>query len=155
MPADFVTMCDAIAAELQATVSGVSAANAVLHRYNPWDPKALDVGDGQRHMAIWPVGEAEVADPLATGSHQFTQPYVVLVWEPAVTDVARGVTDEAATKTFLQLHNDVRARFYVDANQHLGGSELTWYAGSQLPDEPSDARWFAITVSVRRFQAFA
>jgi hypothetical protein len=93
-------------------------------------------------------------EPLATGSHQLTQEYAVLVWEGS-DESARQVLDEEATKNFLDLHNAVRDRIYRDSFQTIGGSDRVWYLGSALPERSRQVRWFLIGLSVRRFMAFS
>ena len=156
MTADFVVMCDAIKTDLVANVTGLGSAKVPTknrHLYEPWDPENLEA-DGARHLAVWPLQEAEEKQPLATGSHALNQQYAVVVWESSGTESTRLQRDEAGAATFLQLHNDTRGRFYVETNQQLGGSDRVWYVGTSFPVVPGPVRWFAITVEVRRFAAF-
>ena len=153
MTADFVTVTDAIVADLQANVTSLSATTvpaAQVHLYSPWNPEELTGQAGERHLAVWPVAEPEVREVLSTDYHELSQSYLVLVWEVAGSEAERGLLDEDVAKTFLQLHNDVRARFYVTANQTLGGSQKVWYRGTTFPERPSTVRWFAIGVEVVR-----
>lgn len=155
---DWSTFCDAVITDLQTNVTGldtttVPAAN--VHRYAPWDPSELSVGTG-RNLAVWPTGEAETPNPLATGAHELTQSYVVLVWEDSTESDARQVGDQTTDATFLTLHNAARARFYVTANQLLGGGNINrvWYAGTTFRDSSGPVRWFAMRIDVRAYQAF-
>ena len=50
----------------------------------------------------------------------------------------------------LTLAEDVRDRFYVVANLRIGGTELTKYIGTALPERSGQVRWFAIGVQARR-----
>lgn len=148
MPSDFVTYTDAVISDLQGAVSALSAANATTHRYVPYNPEELQVSAGERHLAVWPMGEAEVADPLANWTLELVAAYAVLVWEDASEESSRGVLDEDATKTFLQLHQDVRARFLLQANESIGGSELTRYVGTRFPEALGSVRWFLVQLAV-------
>jgi hypothetical protein len=153
---DFSIMCDAIVADLVANVAALTVAE--LHKLSPWDPELLDVSDGKRHLAVWPApGEMEVQGSLTNSSHLLTQYYQVLVWEPAAEEPGRGTTDDVATATFLNLHNDIRARFYVETNQLLGESSRLWYSGTRLPSDPDEqgqSRWFLMTLSSLRMISF-
>lgn len=150
---DFETVVDAIAQDLTGNVPGLF--DAELHRYEPWDPEALVAAVGEKHIAIWPVAEqADQAEMIATGFHLLTQMYEVWYWEGAEVENERLVRDEGAAKKLLDLHNAVRERFYVEANQALGGSKLVWYTSANLPNAPSTVRWFRIVLRVERVQAF-
>ena len=100
------------------------------------------------------MGESEKVDPLATGLHEFNQSYAVLVWEGADTEATRLKLNQDASRTFLRLHNAVRDRFYVTANQNLGGAQLCWYAGTRFPERPGSSRWFLIGLNVAQSQGF-
>ena len=150
---DYQIVCDAIKTDLVGNVAGLF--DAEVHLYEPWDPEALVAAVGEKHLAIWPVAEqADSAEVIATGFHLLTQQYEIWYWEGAETENERMVRDEAAALKLLDLHNAVRARFYVEENQALGGSKLVWYTRANLPNAPSLVRWFRIVLRVERLQAF-
>jgi hypothetical protein len=143
--ADFVSFINTVVTDLQTNVTSLSTSNATVHKYALWDPAELETFPG-RHFAVWPVAEQDSAEPLDSNSHLLTQRYSILVWESDTTEGERGVADETAAATFLQLHNDVRARFYVNANQQLGTSMRCWYVGAQFPEQAGRVRWFRIVI---------
>lgn len=150
---DFATVVDAIIEDLTTNVAGLR--DAIVHRYAPWDPEELQAAPHERHLAVFPSAEnTDVAEPLATGSHQLNQVYSVLYWESAGDEPARAVLDEQAAADLLDLHNAVRARFYVSANESLGGSTLVWYAASGLAERVGAVRWFLVGVRVVRVIGF-
>lgn len=148
---DFERFCDALKADLVTNIPALT--DAETHLYAAWDPERFEA-DGKRHLAVWPEGEAEAPEPLATGSHALNQSYVVAVWESSGAEPTRLELDEEGAKTLLDLHNDVRDRLYVEVNQTLGDFERVWYAGSEFGTIPGLVRFFAIRVSVRAHQAF-
>ncbi len=152
---DWSTVCDAIATELQTNVAGLAASSSLtLHKYERWDPEYL-IADRNRHLAVWPAGEgSESAQGLATGADALEQTYVVMVWESGSVENQRLVRDEGSAATFLDLHNAVRARFYLEANRMLGGSALVRYAGCSFPEQIGLVRFFAVAVAVTRYQAY-
>lgn len=154
---DFETVVDAIKADLVANVAGLAADKVKpkdIHLYNPQDPEAFE-DDGARHLAVWPEADAEDPEPLTTSSHALNQSYLVAVWESSGTEGTRLQRDEDAAKVFLDLHNDIRARLYVEANQLLGSSDRVWYGGTAFGATAGTVRWFVLRVNVRRFQAFS
>jgi len=141
---DFTDYIDALVADLTANVAALSS--AVVHRYAVWDPGELEAFGSDRHLAVWPVGEAaDLAEPLATGIHLLTQRYQVLVWEPETSDPSRAVVDEAGAANLLAIHNAIRDRLRQYANEGLSGSVRSWYVGTRLPDTLGRVRWFQIT----------
>lgn len=155
MASDWETTCAAISAEIVANVPYLS--DAEVHLLTSWDPEDLDPADGKKHLAVWPAGEggvSESADALVTGGDQLEQGYVVLIWEPAFEETGRGVRDEDAAKVWLQLHNDVRGRFYVTPNMQLGGNSPLRYEGAEFPQASTRARWMAIFLTATHHQAF-
>jgi hypothetical protein len=152
---DFSTFCDAVQADLVGNVAGLgSLAADAKHLYAPWNPYALQP-DGRRHLAIWPDAEsADTPEPAAIEAHELAQVYLVLVWEGAELEGQRLSEDQAGAAAFLDLHNAVRARFYVEANQHLGGAELCWYAGTAFSDAAALVRWFVIRLAARFWSPF-
>jgi hypothetical protein len=156
MASDWEVTCAAIRDEILANVPAL--AEAETHTMVSWDPEALDPADGKKHLAVWPAGEgeaSETADYLVTGGDEVEQSYVVLIWEPAGDQEGdRWVRDEAAAAVWFQLHNDVRARFYVTSNLQLGGASPMKYRGAEFPSQVSRARWMAIYLTATKHQAF-
>jgi hypothetical protein len=145
---DFEVTCDAILADLTSSVSGVR--DAITHRYAPWNPEELVAEDGNRHLAVWPLAEgAEASSPLTTNSHMLTQLYRILYWEPSPDESLQGL-DEDAAADLLSLQNAIRARFYIAANQTIGGNFQVWYEGTTLPERSLRVRTFAMTVSAQK-----
>lgn len=151
---DWVSTCDAIISDLTGAITTL-ATGLTVHRYAPMDPtelvrdKALVTG---RHLAVWPVGDvaSETSEGgfLLNGSVELIQDYRVLVWEPS-PDAERGRPDsDANLQTWLQLHNDVRARFLRPA-QSFGGAYLTRYITTEFPESPGLVRWFRLLVRSR------
>jgi hypothetical protein len=152
---DFSDVCDAIATDLKSQVAAFQTNDDLeVHKYESWDPEEL-VADSKKHLAVWPVGEgAEAAGPLVSNAHELNQTFVALYWEPTGTDASRVVRDEDAAKALFNLHNAVRARFYVETNQMLAGSYRLWYSGASFPDRPGPVRWFAVAFTAARAQSF-
>lgn len=151
MASDFETFCTTVLADLVANVSGLSA--AVQHSLAPWSPEELEA-DGARHVAVWPAGEqAESVTPLDLGALQFNQVFRVLVWEDSGTESERQVTDTTATATFLQLQNDVRARF-MRLNFAVSGYYRAWPAQTRFPERSSQVRWFELSIAAATAVAF-
>lgn len=146
MSSDFEVFCEAVIADLTNYVEGLGTVTA--HKLAPWDPQEI-VNDGNRHLAVWPLGESEgqgeAVEPLHMSADNVLQAYRVLIWEPG-TDTARQVLDEDAASAFLTLHNQVRARFYNDSLAVTGYWKIR-YRGVTFPDRTSDVRWFAIDVT--------
>lgn len=155
---DWTSMCDAIAADL--TLAGQVPARplegATVHKYGPWDPEELTPDPtGTRHVGVWAAGEgvdggqAEQVEG-GIGFDILKQRYRVLVWEQAPQEGDRLVRDEAADAAFLQLHNDVRARFYLTTNLNLGDSEICRYEASRFPEKIGQVRWFELQLYVEQ-----
>lgn len=157
MPSDWQIVCDAIVAELQTgATSGQGAVPGLdavavpagrVHKYEPWDPEQLQ-DDGHRHLAVWPAPEGEevVDDESAEGAHSWHQFYDLMVWESAGTEATRRKRNETAAVTFLQLHADIRARFYRVANKTLGGTQQTWVRATVFPEHLGRVRWFRMRI---------
>jgi hypothetical protein len=143
----YAVMCEAIAADLAAQVSGLSA--ATQHLYVPWSPEELAAMSGERHLAVWPVTEAETAEPFVTNGQLLRQTYAVLVWENAGDDPGRLRTDVPANKGFLDLAEAVRDRFFLKANIRIGGADDVRYTGTSFPEQVSLVRWFFVGLSAR------
>jgi hypothetical protein len=150
---DFQIVCNAIRDELVGNIPKLF--DAKVHMYEPWDPEELSASVGERHLAVWvDPGESERAEPLATGMHMLNQVYVIQVWEAAPGEGDRLKADEAGALGLYDLHNQVRDRLYVEANQSLGGSELVWNRGTSLATRAGSVRFFRMLVRVARVQAF-
>jgi hypothetical protein len=150
---DFSLMCDAIIEDLVDNVPTLAVEPEAIHRYFPANPE-LSLNDGARHLAVFPAAdEPDRSEPLTMGAHQLNQLYVLLVWEDASLD-SRGFSDEEATATFLDLHNAIRARFYIQANQGRAGAFRVWYNGAGLPRRSSQVRYFEMEIGVATAVAF-
>jgi hypothetical protein len=134
-------------------------ADATVHLMESWDPEEK-TNDYNIHLAAWPLAvEPETGEILAlgganTGAFELIQLFSIQVWESAGSDSTRRVRNEEATSTFLQLHNDVRARFFVAANMEgLLGNYLIKYRRTEFPEELGAVRWFRIVIEVHRLAA--
>ena len=153
MASSWQTFCDAVIADLTVNVPALRGDSVRVHRYSPYDPEELTAEVGERHLSVFPVAaSAQEAAPLVTGpgGDLITETYRVTYWEHAGDESSRGQSDEDAAAALLELAEDVRDRFYVVANLRLGGTELTRYLGTALPDRSGQVRWFAIGVQARR-----
>jgi hypothetical protein len=145
------TFVDAVMLDLTTNVPGLRDVRE--HRYSPYDPEELIAEAGERHLSIFPVAaQANEATPLVTGpgGDVHTQVYRITYWEHAGDESTRGTSDEEAAADMLALAEDVMERFYVVANLRIGGTELTRYIGTALPERSGQVRWFAIGVQARR-----
>ena len=151
MASSWQTFVDAIMADLTTNVPGLRDVRE--HRYAAWDPEELVAEPGERHLSVFPVAaSAREAEPLVTGpgGDLLVQTYRVTVWEHAGDESARGIADEQAAADMLDLEEATMLRFYVVANLRLGGTELTKYIGTALPERSGQVRWFAIGLQARR-----
>lgn len=149
---DWSDTIEAIAADIQANVSGLSGVE--LHRYDAQDPEQVE-SDGARHLAVWPHagGNPETGAEFLNSSRLLEQRCVVMVWESTATESTRGVKDETAAKDFLQLENDVRARLLLKT-QSFGGAWLTAWDGTEFGTTAGTVRWFQLVVTSKRNQPF-
>lgn len=146
---DWSAFIDALLDDLVTQVPALR--DATLHRYGSWDPEELVAEGSEHHLALWPAGEvAEEASALVTGpaGDLLLQTYDLLYWESAGDESSRGVLDEDAAASLLDLQNQIRARFYIAANLRLGGSAQVRYAGTRLMTRSSTVRWIQIAVRV-------
>ena len=151
MSSSWQTFCDAVMLDLTTNVPGLRDVRE--HRYSPYDPGDLYADVGERHLSVFPVAAAvEESSPLVTGpgGDLLNQVYRIVYWEHAGDESSRGISDEEAAADLLTLAEDVRDRFYVVANLRIGGTELTRYIGTALPERSGQVRWFAIGVQARR-----
>ena len=151
MTSSWQTFVDAVMLDLTTNVPGLRDVRE--HRYSPYDPEELVADVGERHLSIFPVAAtASEATPLVTGpgGDLITEVYRITYWEHAGDESSRGQSDEEAAADLLALAEDVRDRFYVVANLRIGGTELTRYVGTALPERSGQVRWFAVGVQARR-----
>lgn len=145
----FQSICEAWMTDLTSHVSEL--ATATQHLYAPWSLAQLQATQGERHIAVYPTAEPEVAKPFVTGSppaDEASQTYVVLIWEDAASEATRLYDDDDANTRWLSLAESVRARFYVQANTALGESgAYTRYAGLRF-DLSGTVRLIEITFRV-------
>lgn len=151
----FESVCRAWAKELSDHVTGLE--DAVQHLFGSWSRELLVVAAAERHLAVYPNGEPEVAVPFITGTpaaDQITQRYTILVWEDAAAETARAYDDDEANLAWLQLYEAIKARLYVQASSALGLSDgYTRYAGGSF-DMRATVRVIQINFSVRVPQSF-
>ena len=151
MASSWQSFIDAAMTDLTTNVPGLRDVRE--HRYSPYDPEELVAEVGERHLSVFPVAaQAAEATPLVTGpgGDTITEVYRITYWEHAGDESARGQSDEDAAADLLTLAEDVRDRFYAVANLRIGGTELTRYIGTALPERSGQVRWFAIGVQARR-----
>lgn len=147
MTSSFQLMCDAVIADLTATVDGLSSDSLVTHTLWPADPEKFHATVGERHLAVWPSSQAQTANGQGITWDELATDYQVLVWEGVDTDSSRLMQDQDAIESFLECHDDMLARFYVVSNvTGLGNARLVRYKGSRFPDRPGPVRWFLMTL---------
>jgi hypothetical protein len=145
----WTAVVDAWVEELTTSVQGL--ADVVVHRYASWSVEALVAERGERHLAIWPEAEGEAAEGyLSDGSLLSTQRFVVLVWEDSSTEQGRLQDNESADAAWLDLHEQIRARFLKGSNVRLGSTSLmdTRYRESAF-DRVGLVRTMALRFTVR------
>lgn len=131
------SVCDAWLTDLQTNVTGLDTTTVPAdrtHQYAPWSVEAFYAEAGERHLAIWPEGEAEETAPFLTdGGLMSNQSYVIAVWE-AADEQTRLQDDDTLNKAWLTLHEGIRARLMTLANIRLGSSTIkrTMYVGSSF-----------------------
>ena len=151
MGSSWQTLIDAVMLDLTTNVSGLRDVRE--HRYSPYDPEELVAEAGERHLSMFPVAsQAQTAEPLVTGPRGdlLTEIYRITYWEHAGDESSRGVSDEEAAAALLELAEDVRDRFYVNANYRIGGTVDTRYIATAFPERSGQVRWFAIGIQARR-----
>jgi hypothetical protein len=100
------------------------------HLYASWSAEQLYAQTNERHVAVWPNGEAlelregittEPADLLSTS-------FSILVWEEAASEATGLYDDDTANQAWLALYEAIRARLYVRVSvagaAALGGAGL-------------------------------
>ena len=118
---------DAAATTLQG-VAGLTS--ATVHKYTPASPERLTT-DGRRHLAIWPVSEAEVMDPMTIGGSDLVVTFEILVWEPTAESELT-VADETAMAAFLDVLDAIRTALHDDDFRVLSTSWLTKMRGATI-----------------------
>jgi hypothetical protein len=130
------TVVDAWMTDL-AAVSGLTT--AIQHKYASWSAEQLHTELNERHLAVWPNGDAlESRDPLTTEpADTLSTSYTVLIWEDAASESTRLYDDEAKNQAWLALYEAVVLRFYIRASVFgptaLGGAGLRHqFTGSRM-----------------------
>lgn len=158
---DFSDLVDAMVTGIQAGVTGLDTTTvpaSKVHKYAPWNPLEL-TPDGARHLAVWPLAEAEAGSPLAQNVHQIhtlQHSFAALAWEDAAS--SRGAPDPTGDAAWLTLANGLRDFFYTEANRQRsfswGGYYRITHVGTAFPEQPQAVRWVALTVTADRTIAF-
>jgi len=151
MASSWETLINAVIDDLTTNVPQLR--DVRVHRFSPYDPEELVAEVGERHLSMFPVAsQAQTAEPAVTGPRGdlLTEVYRITYWEHAGDESARGVSDEEAAADLLALAEDVRDRFYVNANYRIGGTVDTRYIATALPERSGQIRWFAIGIQARR-----
>lgn len=139
------SVCDARITDLVTHVSALS--DAKLHRYASWSLEKFIADPGEIHLAVWPEPAPQKVAPFTTGSG--VQDYVVTqygcaIWEDASDEVSRAVDDDEANGIWLDLAEEVEARFRVQANLAMGeDGSLTRLQGVSWGFEGT-SRWMVI-----------
>lgn len=123
----------------------------IVHLYASWSLEELFASTGERHLAVWPASEAEVATGMTTQPADVAvQAYAVLVWEAASAEGSRLKDNQEADLAWLELHEAIRARFYRTANLRLGDPNIvdTRYQGVVF-DKVAGYRAMALRFNVR------
>lgn len=134
-------------------------ASSRIHLYAPWSPELFHAAVGETHVAVFPLGDGmESVAPLATGmlpTDLITTLFEADVWVGAAAEDSRLVEDQAADLAWLQLAQDVRARFYVQANGRIGEPHAmdTRYRGSRV-GTINGCRFLSVSFAVRWSLAF-
>jgi hypothetical protein len=130
------TVVDAWVTDL-AAVSGLTT--AIQHKYASWSAEQLHAELDERHLAMWPDGDAlESREPLTTEpADTVATSFTVLIWEDAASESTRLYDDDTLNQAWLALYEAVLARFYVRASvagsTALGGAGLRHqFTGSRM-----------------------
>jgi hypothetical protein len=142
---DFSDTCDFFLVDLTEEINQLR--DATLHRYAAWDPQRF-TNDGDRHLAVWPAGEAETSEAFTTHGKLLRQVFMVAYWEPGDDEEERQVVDEEAAKDLLEVQNAMRARFFDLANQEP--NTAVNYTATAFRESTSPVRGFLLTVTVDR-----
>jgi hypothetical protein len=118
-------------ADLVVNVPGLL--NAVQHGPAPWSVEMIYGKLGERHLTVFPAGDPESFRRFTIGTppgDYVTDTYGIMIWEAAV-DMTRLVDDDTANAAWVQLYQDVRDRFFIQANIAMGeaGAYTHWVGG--------------------------
>lgn len=154
----FAGTVDAWLTQLQAYVSGLDTGTvpaARVHRYAAYSRELLHADQAERHLAVFPSGDApeSVTGFTTAPSDAAIEAYTVVVWEDASSDAARLIDDEVSNAAWLALFEAIRARFYVQANVAgaaaiAGAGTFTRYRGGSF-DLVGTVRYMSFEFTVR------
>lgn len=159
----FTGVVDAWMTDLTTNVSGLRTSDNPgistdnRHKYAIKSVELLAANVGERHIAIWPQEEPEVASAAiisTQGADLSAQSYLVTVWEESGLEAARLQDDEAGWSTFEALYEATRARFYVSANRTLGSVDTTQYGGGTFGVQ-GGIRFFVLRFQTRQFLSYS
>lgn len=147
---------DLVDAWVSQLVSSVpTLADAIIHDNGvPWDPEQFYTDRDELHLAIWPTIDALERQVLSNDAHELSHRMALTVWQDAGEEGGRRIGDRAASRAFLDLHDAILARFYVQSNQWIGSSERTWYERTTYPDAIGTVRWFRIDFAATIYKGF-
>jgi hypothetical protein len=153
------TVVDAWVTDLLTNVAGLSTVTTkTTHRYASWSPEQLQANTNERHLAVWPNGEAlQTRVGLTTEpSDMITTAYSVVVWEEAASEATGLYDDDTANQAWLALLEAVTLRFYVGVNRSLGDAQImsTNFVGSSMGMRGA-VRWFEVNFQTQRPQSFS
>jgi hypothetical protein len=102
-------------------VAGLS--DAVQHGPAPWSLELLSpTPTTERHIAVYPLGDPEVFRRFTIGTppgDYVHDAYGIMIWESSA-DMSRLVDDDDANAAWIGLFEQVRDRFFIQANIALG-----------------------------------
>ena len=112
------TVCDAWMADLIANTPLSTVPVKCRHLYASWSPEQLQAFTNDRHVAVWPNGEAlETREGMVTSPADLVSTlYSILIWEEAASEATGLYDDDVANQAWLSLYESVQARLYVSAN---------------------------------------
>ena len=149
------SVCDAWLTKLL-TVSGLST--AITHLYAPYSLEAVQASAGERHLAIWPEGEPDVATAFLAGSppsDKIKTSYVILVWEDASAETSRTIRRRRREHRMAHPVRSHRAELYDLDNISLGQTNtITRYVGGNL-DRQGTNRYLAVRFTVDAIQSYS
>jgi hypothetical protein len=118
----WVSIVDAWCDDITGNVVGMT--DAIVHKYAPWSLEQLFPEGTGKHLAVWPEAEAETMEAFDTSGGQLAaQEFVVTVWEKA--EAAQRLIDvDESNAAWLDLHELIRARFFVARDIQLGNPHI-------------------------------
>lgn len=146
LASNWQTFCDALIADLQANI--VALTDVRVHRYAPWDPESTMTEAGERHLSVFPDGDAVVGEPMTTASNELTELYRIRYWEQGTDN--RGIADPEAAVALFDLAQAVQDRLHTTTVWTLGGAFHVQYQGTRFPERSTSVMWFEATLSARR-----